>query len=112
MHQALVFVASSLGESKLSLKQRSLPIEDFKIGSDASPIAHQRRVDGILQILDGCLLRDANLMKFLITNQSIGNIAERQLDDLLVSNQLLPLLRLSQPQIPAESSPVKMGWVT
>jgi len=35
-------------------------------------------------------------MEFLVTDQSIGDIAECQLDGLLINNQLLAMLRLSQ----------------
>src|SRR6266849_1546331 len=96
LHKALVLIASGLGESKLGVKERSLPIEDLEVGGYASPVAYEGRIDCILQVLDRGFLRDADLMKFLITDQSIGDIAERQLDDLLISNQFLAMLRLSQ----------------
>jgi hypothetical protein len=47
-------------------------------------------------------------MKFLITDQSIGEIAERQLDDPLVSDQLPAMFRLSQLRIPAQGATGKM----
>ncbi len=84
MYQALVLTASGLGENNLGVKERSLPIENFKVGGDASPIAYEGRTDGILEVLDRGLLRNTNLMKFLITDQSIGDIAKRQLDGLLI----------------------------
>src|SRR5229473_3721532 len=97
LHKALVLVASGLGESKLGDKERSLPIEDLEVGGDSSPVAYEGRADCILEVLDRRLLRHPYLMKFLITDQGIGNIAERQLNDLLVGNQFLAMLRLSQP---------------
>src|ERR1700677_1593380 len=109
LHQALVLIASGLGESNLCQKQRSLPIEHLEVGGDASPIPHQGRVNRILQILDSYFLRDADLVKFLVTDQGIGNIAERQLDDLLIRNQFLAMLRLSQFQIPAQRSTRENG---
>src|SRR5271156_3805747 len=48
-------------------------------------------------------------MEFLITDQRVGDIAERQLDDLPISNQFLPMLRLSQFQIPAQRSTRENG---
>ena len=36
LHQALVLVAACLGKSKLGGKERSLPVQDFKVGRDAS----------------------------------------------------------------------------
>src|ERR1700720_190799 len=104
LHQALVFVASGLGESKLGAKKRSLPIEDLEVGGDASPIAYEGRADCILEVLDRRLLRNADLVKFLVTDEGIGDIAERQLDDLLISDQFLAMLRLSQSQISAQSA--------
>jgi len=85
LDQALVLVASGLGESELGVEQRSLPIKDFEVGGDASPIPYEGCVNRILQIPDRCLLRETDLMKFLITDQSIGDVAERQLDGLLLS---------------------------
>ncbi len=111
LHQALVLVASRLGKSKLGTKQRSLPIEDLEIGGDTSTIAHQGRVDGILQIFNCCLLRDADFMNLLITDQCIGDIAKRQLNGLLICDQFLPMLRLRQFQIPAESA-ARENWLS
>ena len=104
LHQALVLAAAGLGKSELGFKERPLPVENLEVGSDASAITNEGGVNRILQVFDGCFLSDADLMKFLVTDQRIRDIAKGELDNLLVSEQFLPMLRLSQFQIAPQRS--------
>src|SRR5258708_7045472 len=55
------------------------------------------------------LLRYANLVILLISDESVGDIPEGQLDGLFVSDQRLSLLRFGGAKVPAESTAVENG---
>jgi hypothetical protein len=44
-------------------------------------------------------------VELLIADQRIGDVSERTLNSLLVDDESLLVLRLSQPQIPAKGAP-------
>src|SRR5258708_39490569 len=55
------------------------------------------------------LLRYANLVILLISDESVGDIPEGQLDGLFVSDQRLSILRFCVAKVPAESTAVENG---
>ena len=92
LHEALKLVAAILRQSELRVEQRSLVVEDFEIGGDAASIALQRSVHGVGEIFHGDFLCDANFVILLVGNQGVGDVAESELDSLLIGDQKLPLL--------------------
>jgi hypothetical protein len=89
LHETLVLGAARLRECEFSGKERPLAVQDFEISGGASVVAHIGQADGLLQVLDGILLANSDLMKFLIPDQGIGYIAERLLNGLSVRDQSL-----------------------
>src|SRR5712664_1322833 len=109
LHETLVLSAARLCKCELSGKERPLSVQDFEISGGASLVAHVGQPDGLLQVRDGILLADPDLMESLIADQRIGYIPECVLNRLPVSDQRLLVLRLGQPQISAKSSPRENG---
>src|SRR5260370_4312933 len=81
-----------------------LVVEDFQEGGDASAVALEGCADRIAEVLDGVLLRHADFVIFLISDQSVGNVPEGQLDGLFVGDQFLSLLGLGGAKVPAQST--------
>jgi hypothetical protein len=73
--------------------------------SSCPPITHDGQAHRLLQVRDGILRANAYLVELLIADQRIGDFSERTLNGLLVDDESLLVLRLSQPQIPAKGSP-------
>ena len=94
LHETLVFRAARLREREFSGKERPLAVQDFEIGGGASRVAQVGQTDGLLQVLDGILLANPDLVEFLVADQRIGYISERVLNRLPVSDQRLLMLRL------------------
>lgn len=86
LDQALIFVPSRLCQRQFGGKERPLPVENFEIRCDPTPVALERGIDGILQVLHRDLLFHSNLMIFLIPDQCVGSVAKRVLDRLLVGD--------------------------
>src|SRR3974377_84702 len=92
LYQALVLPAPPLRESQFSIEERSLTVQDFKIGRRTTSIAHFRETNGLLQIGDRILLTKPYFMEFLITNQGVGHLTEGTLNGLLKRKQRLLIL--------------------
>src|SRR4029077_13528140 len=76
LHETLILSAARLRECKFSGKKRPLPVQDFEISRGASPVTQVGKADGLLQVCDGILLANSDLMEFLIADQRVGHIAE------------------------------------
>ena len=94
LHETLVFGTARLGECEFSGKERPLAIQDLEISRATSLVAQVGKSDGLLQVRDGILLSNADLMEFLVADQRIGDVAERALNGLPVRGQRLFVLRL------------------
>src|SRR5580700_489623 len=104
LHETLVLGAARFRECEFSGKEGPLTVQDFEISGGSSCVAHLGKADRFLQVLNGILLSKPYLMKFLVSNQRIGYVAERALNRLPIRNQRLLMLRLGQAQISAKSS--------
>ena len=104
LHKALELVAAVLRQGQLGVEQRPLVVEDLEVGGDAAAVALERCAYRIAEILKGVFLRFADFVILLITDQSVRDVPEGQLDGLFVSDQILSLLRLSVAKVPAEST--------
>src|SRR5713226_10643945 len=94
LHETLVFGAARLCEREFGGKEGPLAVQDFEISGGASLVTHVGQANGFLQVLDGGLLANADLMKFLIADQRIGYVPKRVLNRLPVNDQSLLMLRL------------------
>jgi hypothetical protein len=92
LHQALVLGASRFGERQLSIIERPLAVQHFEIGRRTSLVTHDGESNRLLQISYRLLLAKPDLMEFLIADQRIGDIPERELNGLPVRDQCLLLL--------------------
>jgi hypothetical protein len=90
--QTLVLGAARSSDCQLGCKQRTLPIENFKISSCTSRVAHDRQTDRFPQVRDRILLANTNLMVLLVGDQSVGHITKGTLNGLSVGYQRLPML--------------------
>src|SRR5260370_24201586 len=97
LYKALIFVATILGQRKFGVKQRTLRVEDLEIRGDTATVALQRSVHRFLKVMDRDLLRHAYAVKFVISDQRIGDITEGSLDRFFVGDQVLPLLTFGEP---------------
>src|SRR5437899_1886054 len=60
-----------------------------------------------LKVMDRDLLRHAYAVKFVVSDQRIGDITEGSLDRFFVGDQLLPLLRFGESKITAQLTTLK-----
>lgn len=93
LDETLIFIAPNLRERQFGLEERPLPIQHLEIGRNSSLVARNGEADGLLQVCNGNLLENPDLMEFLVANQRIGHITKGLLDGLLVSNQGLLVKR-------------------
>ena len=86
LHEALKLVAAVLRQGQLGVEQRALVVQNFKVGGDAAAVSLERRADRIAEILNCGLLRCADFVKLLISDESVGGVPESELDNLSVSD--------------------------
>ncbi len=79
LDEALVLGAARLRQCEFRGKERPLAIEDFEISGGASLVTHLGQANGFLQVLDGILLANPDLMEFLIADQRVRYVPERLL---------------------------------
>src|SRR5260370_31358637 len=91
LHETLVLGAARLCKREFSRKERPLPVQHFEIRCRPSLVEKVGEAHGFMQVLDGVLLANPHLMEFLVTDQSIGNIAELALHGLTLRIQSLLL---------------------
>jgi hypothetical protein len=70
-----------------------LAIENFEVSRGPALVTHGGEADGFLQVSNGILLANTDLMEFLIANERIGHVAEGALNGLPVRDQNLLVLR-------------------
>ncbi len=93
LHETLVLGAARLRQSEFRGKERPLAIENFEVSRGPALVTHGGEADGFLQVSNGILLANTDLMEFLIANERIGHVAEGALNGLPVRDQDLLVLR-------------------
>jgi hypothetical protein len=63
-----LLASARLCQRQFCIEERSLTIQDFEISGGASGVTQEGQTDGILQIRNGCLLADPDLVQFLVAD--------------------------------------------